>query len=363
MKPYTFFIFLNLLSFLHAQKLRCIVPSNMLSTMEEMFKPSQTTKETQVILSAYPKDSDIFISLMHVEFAIVRADILFDYQETYYKTSQYTNQTYMALTALPYNAQLFLIQDNYTNPLTLASLKDKTISIGNFKKHNNLLIKALLTPHKLTYNVHLKSIPYADSLMSLKRHKIDAFFGFLPEFFENDNFNFQKGFTKETPDYLKQQKVYKINDTGIQVPYILIANQQNSQEEIKAMIYLFLKQGLFDPITQSLYGPINQEVKRHIAEIQANLKTPIRTITQEVKRQRKDPDCKAYHYGFLNLLRQKPALKKSFRRHPSKRAKRYLYGIESILKSIDAEKSKCNLDTLLKYKKKFQKFSSKLKQT
>ena len=356
-------LFLLTLSQLQAKSVTCAIPKNMLSSVEPLFKEEITYTKMSVVTKAYTSNKDTLQALLkpHVKFAIVRSDVLLRLQEE--KASWGAlKDAYITIGTLPYLSKLYLVQAKDAYAIDLNSLKGQRVSIGSLGEGNAYVLKNLLHLNQLNYAVQYKGISYEKSLLSLKKGSIDAYFAFLPPSFENGDFHFQTTFSNEVTSYLEQQVALHVDYTGTTVPYVLVADKNASDEEIENIIYRLEEKNIFSPQTDERYGTVNRYVMQHLEQIQLALNTkPVTTTTQQTYAPRvSSQQCLTYHYGFLDLLRRKPPLKKKLRiirnKKPSryKEAKKYLRQIETVLLNMDAKKHTCDKGILEEKTKKFK---------
>jgi len=356
-------LFLLTLSQLQAKSVTCAIPKNMLSSVEPLFKEEITYTKMSVVTKAYTSNKDTLQALLkpHVKFAIVRSDVLLRLQEE--KASWGAlKDAYITIGTLPYLSKLYLVQAEDAYDIDLNSLKGQRVSIGSLGEGNAHVLKNLLHLNQLNYAVRYKRMSYEKSLLSLKKGSIDAYFAFLPPSFENGDFHFQTTFSNEVTSYLEQQVALHVDYTGTTVPYVLVADKNASDEEIENIIYRLEEKNIFSPQTDERYGTVNRYVMQHLEQIQLALNTkPVTTTTQQTYAPRvSSQQCLTYHYGFLDLLRRKPPLKKKLRiirnKKPSryKEAKKYLRQIETVLLNMDAKKHTCDKGILEEKTKKFK---------
>jgi hypothetical protein len=344
-----------------AKNVLCAIPQNIHSELSSLFKTPIDYTHTKVIIKTYPDNKKTLKALQNkkVKFAIIRSDILWHLQQGSFKWRQ-LRENYITISTLPFKAQLYLVRSHEYYDMDLENLKTKEVSVGSMGESNAYLLKSLLNLYHGEYTVHYKSIPYNTSLKALDDNEIDAFFGFLPPSYENDSFHFQSIFSEQTTTYLEHQKLYNIDYNGIYVSYTLVASKDADDEEIENIIYRLEERGIFEPQTDEHYGPINRYVLQHLAQIRLVLSA--RAAKQSIQAPRiSSQTCLTYHYGFLDLLRRKPAMKKKLRLIKSRYPKRYtnarklFYEAENILLNIDAQKQTCDLNYIKQKKRRFKK--------
>jgi len=358
---YYFIFYLLLLSPVWGKNVLCAIPKNIHSKLSHIFEEPIDYTHIQIVTKAYPDNKKTLQSLQDkkVKFAIIRSDILWYLQQGSFKWS-HLKENYITIGTLPYKAQLYLVRSGEYYDMDVENLKTKQVSVGSIGESNAYLLKSLLNLNHEKYTVHYKSIPYQDSLQAIEDNEIDAFFGFLPPSFENDSFHFQSIFSEQTTHYLEDQELYTINYDGIHISYTLIASKYASDEEIENVIYRLEERGIFEPQTDEHYGLVNRYVLQHLAQIRlvlhARAAQQVSTHAPRISSQ----VCLKYHYGFLDLLRRKPAMKKKLRfikgRYPKRytNAKKFFYEAENILLKIDAQKQMCDLHFIQQKKNRFQ---------
>ena len=347
---------------LQAKTLTCAVPQNIFSLLTPIFKEEIDYTKMSIILKAYKSNKKALQALKEppVKCAVVRADVLLRLQEEKFKWGE-IKDGYITIGTLPYVSRLYLVQAKDAYDIDLDNLNAKRVSIGSLGEGNAYLLKDLLHLNHLDYAIQYKSIPYKKSLLDISKGKLDAYFGFLPSSLENSHFHFQTTFSKEVTGYLEQQIAFGVNYNGTKVPYILVVDKNASDEEIENIIYRLEEKQMFSPQTDERYGTVNRYVIQHLEQIQLALNaqkvsTPTQTYTPRVS----NKQCLAYHYGFLDLLRRKPPLKKKLRiikrKNPSqyKKAKEYLRQIETVLLNMDAKKHTCDKEILKEKTKRFK---------
>ncbi len=362
-----YFIFLLFLSPLLAKNVLCAVPKNIYSELSTLFKAPIDYTHTKVIIKTYPDNKKTLKALQDkkVKFAIIRSDILWHLQQGSFKWSS-LKENYITIGTLPYKAQLYLVRSSEYYDMDIENLKTKQVSVGNLGESNAYLLKSLLKLYHGEHTVSYKSIPYDTSLKALDNNEIDAFLGFLPSSLENDSFHFQSIFSKQTTTYLEAQKLYTIDYNGIHVSYTLVASKDTNDEELENIIYRLEERGIFEPQTDEHYGPINRYVLQHLAQIRLVLHAREAKQRSSQASRLSSQTCLTYHYGFLDLLRRKPAMKKKLRlikqKYPKRyiQARKYLYEAENILLKIDAQKQTCDLSYIKQKKKRFEKIIKSL---
>lgn len=353
-----------------AKTLTCAVPQNILSLIAPIFKEEIAYTKISVLLKAYKTNKQTLQSLKTplIKCAIVRADVLLHIQEEAFKWGEVKN-AYITIGTLPYTAKLYLVQTEDAYDIDLDSLKGKSVSIGMLGQGNAMMLKDLLHLNDLGYAVQYKGISYDKSLLALTKGKLTAYFGFLPPSFENNHFHFQTTFSTEVTRYLEQQTAFDVNYNGTNVPYVLVVDKNASDEEIENIIYRLEEKQMFSPQTDQRYGTVNRYIIQHLEQIQLALNnTPVTTHAQQTYSPRvSNKQCLTYHYGFLDLLRRKPPLKKKLRtikrKRPShyKQAKEYLRQIETVLLNMDAKKHTCDKNILAEKTNTFKSIERKVK--
>lgn len=361
------FIFFQVFS--SAKNFICAVPIQMKKEISTLFSPSLHYGGNMIKTKIYPNNKSALQALAYgkANFAIVRADILWHIQLGSLNWHNLKGQ-YLNIASLPYIANLYLIQSFEKYDIDLIDLKNKKVSINTLGDANNVLLKSLLALFDIQYNIHYKSIPYNESLSEIEKHNIDAFFGFLPQRSENTNFHFQNIFSSKSMSFMQSTPCYQVDYDGIHTHYMLIANKEASDKEIESIIYILEKKGIFDASTDESYGPVNRYVIQHLTQVRRLIKEEEdkKNQMQQKSYQADNPLCLKYHYGFLDLLRRKPALKKKLQTIKQKYSNRYLEAkkslqkIEKILISIDKEKDFCNMKSLEQKSLLFKKTSQKL---
>ena len=347
---------------LQAKTLTCAVPQNMFSLLTPIFEEEIDYTKMSIILKAYKSNKKALQALKEppVKCAVVRADVLLRLQEEKFKWGK-IKDGYITIGTLPYVSRLYLVQAEDAYDIDLDSLNAKRVSIGSLGEGNAYLLKDLLHLNNLDYAIQYKGIPYKKSLLDISKGKLDAYFGFLPPSLENSHFHFQTTFSTEVTGYLEQQIAFGVNYNGTKVPYVLVVDKNASDEEIENIIYRLEEKQMFSPQTDERYGTVNRYVIQHLEQIQLALNTQkVSTPTQTYTPRVSSEQCLTYHYGFLDLLRRKPPLKKKLRiikrKKPSryKKAKEYLRQIETVLLNIDAKKHTCDKEILREKTKRFK---------
>ncbi|MCF6253694.1 MAG: hypothetical protein L3J38_02990, partial [Thiomicrorhabdus sp.] len=109
-------------------------------------------------------------------------------------------------------------------------------------------------------------------------------------------------------------------------------------------------------------GTMNRYVLKHLEQVKKVLQHREKSYGSEIiLGDDRTAVCRKYHYGFLKLLRQKPAWKKKLKRwvYPQVR-KEFMHQFDSILLDIEAEKERCDLIFFKKQKLKFKKLKRKM---
>ena len=362
-------LFILLQVFSSATNFICAVPSQMKKKISTLFSPSLHYGENIIKIKIYPNNKSALQALAfgQANFAIIRADILWHIQSGSLNWHNLQGQ-YLNIASLPYIANLYLIQSFDKYDIDLMDLKKKKVSINTLGDANNFLLKSLLALFDIKYNIFYKSIPYSESFLKIQAHNIDAFFGFLPQGAENANFHFQNIFSSESMSFMQNIPCYQVDYDGIHTHYMLIANKKATDKEIESIIYILEKKGIFDASTDESYGAVNRYVVQHLTQVRRIIEEEDdkKLQIEHKSQQTATPLCLKYHYGFLDLLRKKPALKKKLRtikqKYPNRylEAKRSLQRIENILISIDKEKDSCSIKSLKQKSLLFKKISQKL---
>lgn len=345
------FVFL-FFSFSYTSEIICLVPRNIKNSILPLFSNTIPYTKMKVIIKGVSIENTINMlnQSQNIKFAIVRRDILWQIQQG--KESKQKSK-YITIGELPYKAQLFLLQNSKDFDIDIDMLKGKTVSIGVLEDKNTKYIKNILNLYQSTYNLFYKSFSYKKSINGLHKGLIDVYFTFLPTLLNIDNIHKQTLFSKEVFSYFENLEIFEINYNGIFSPYILVASEDATDEEIENIIYRLMEKKIFNPITDTRFGIINQYVITHLESVKKALQKESPKINQSINNHF-NSICRKYHYGFLKLLREKPLLKKKLQNiNNIKQKQKYIKQINKILINIDAHKSKCNLTYLKKRKKEF----------
>jgi len=347
----------------------CAVPSKIISFVSPIFKEKIVYTHRSVIIKPYQDNLAALNAVRSnkMDFAVIRADIL-----AHIQTIKPFSSEYITISMLPFVSRLYLVQNADEYDIDLDTLQEKNVSIDRLGEENAYLLKDILKQYDLKYSVHYKSIPYKETLQQLTDGELDAYFGFLPISYETGTYHFQSIFSNRTTAYFEDQGIYKVDYDGIHVPYILVASMKASDEKIENMIYRLTERKLFAPLTDIRFGEINRYVLQHLEQIRMSMealqkKDSRLTAKKSQESSKMRPACLQYHYGFLDLLRQKPPLKKKLKFikhiHPEKYKQAWILikEIDSILIKIDKNREECELHFLQKEKEKFRSVSKKIK--
>ena len=359
MKYILIYILLTLL--IYARTVDCAVPSIIATKAKSIFKHKIDFNKIKVNIKVVTDAEEALSYISHegkTKFAIVRRDVLWLLQKNK-TTFQYK---YIILSELPFTATLYLVQgaDGFT--VNLDSLEKKHISIGILGELNSYYLKALLEELNLKNRIFYKSLAYTDSIEQITDKKLDAYFGFLPPSKKSNKFYFQTLFSEETEEYFKQKNIFNIDYNGISSPYVIVASLAASDEEIESIIYRLMEKEIFVPITDEKFGMINRYVLNHLEEVRKVLELRSKNNSDTSKKEiYLSKQCRQYHYGFLKLLRQKPAWKKKLKRLDNFRQEKILLQeLNNVLLQIDKQKSLCDLKFLKKQKQKFKNIKDKI---
>ncbi len=323
-----------------AKQMICAIPKDIYPLITPLFRKPITYTTLKVVPKQFQDNQKTLTALQkdpEIHAAIIRADILYRYQ---YKK---TDKNYMSLSTLPYYSTLYLIHPSDNYDIDIDMLRGSDISIGSLGDENSYLLKSVLELYQSEYTIHYHAFSLDKSYKLMESGEIDHYFGFLPSEKENSAFHFQTLFSKDVIEIFKGMPALKIDYSGIHVPYILVISQKASDEEIENLIYLLEKKNILSIQTDELYGPIDLYIVQHLEQVQKALQILASTPTETIPDILSGP-CLSYHYGFLDLLRRKPSLKKKVRLLHSRNteryrlAKSYLQMLESILLSIDRQK-------------------------
>ena len=329
-----------------AKRLRCAVPEALYHDIDTLFKEKITYTKLQVKVIAYPDNKKALLAVKEgkSKFAVVRSDILWRLHEHRLRWEGFS-ESYITIATLPYQSHLYLVQDKEHGDINIDSLNKKQVSVGSIGEANGYLLKSILALNHMRYQIAYKSIPLKTSMKAIKFNELDAFFGFLPSMLESTNFHFQTLFSDQTTRYLESQEIYTVDYNGIHLPYILVAANDVTDEEIENVIYRLEERGIFTPQTDEQYGEMNLYLLQHLEQVKLALdaRAPIITPSKNSYIPHVLSEaCLSYHYGFLDLLRRKPRLKKKVWRLGNKKARSYLREIEQILLAIDRKKHTCD---------------------
>ena len=347
----------------------CAVPESIASEITPLFDAAIVYTQMKVKVATFKDNKQTLEALTqkHVKFALVRSDVLYALTQEILHWPK-LKSSYITLSTLPVSAALYYVQSASLYDIDLVHLKDKVVSVGRMGEVNGYLFKSLLKRYGLRHAVQYKSLDYKHSLQAIDENTMDGFFGFLPTHFENNNYNFQRLFSDESMAYVKAQDLYSVDYEGVSVSYTLVASRDASDEEIENVIYRLEEKKMFMPQTDEKFGPVNRYVLEHLAQIQKALDAQaVEENREEVQNKVLSKSCLDYHYGFLDLLRRKPALKKRVRLLKNrgltayKNGKKELKKIEKILLDIDANKQACDLLFLKQKKTDFMKIENKIK--
>ncbi|MCF6244150.1 MAG: hypothetical protein L3J43_03885 [Sulfurovum sp.] len=338
-------VLLSLLLF--AKTIDCVVPFDIALKVKPFFEESEAYSKLKMSVQTVADDKAALTSLSledNVKFAVVRKDVLWQVAQE----KNALSRSYILMSELPLFALLYLVQKEEYFDMDLVSLAHKKVSIGSLGSANNVYLKTLLKKKKLHHRILYKSVPFDASIKALKTGEIDAYFGFLFTEKESSTLHFQTLFSKETVDYFKSKGIFDIDYNGITSPYVLVASKRADDEEIESVIYSLMKKGIFVPVTYGGFGPINRYVLNHVEQVKIALALRYKSNTHKTKEQEyRTKMCREYHYGFLRLLRQKPAWKKKLKRlgNPQERT-RLINVFNSILLETEEQKDSCDLKYL-----------------
>jgi len=369
MKKVLFFLLFTLcIEAGNTKQVLCAVPQSIAEDMSPLFRTAIAYTQMKVKLKSYADNKQSLQALAdkEVKFAIVRSDILHALtQDTFHWPK--LKDIYITLSTLPFSAQLYYVQSGVLYDIDLVDLQERVVSVGAMGDANAYVLKDLLGHYGLRHAIHYKSLDYKTSLQAIEDNTLDGYFGFLPKSFENDSYHFQSLFSDESMQYVKAQNIFSVNYEGISVSYTLLASKDASDEEIENVIYRLEEKKMFSPQTDENFGPVNLYVLEHLAQIQDALDVQASQLNKNVaKTTVLSQVCLDYHYGFLDLLRRKPALKKRVRGLKRKGltvykvAKNELKEIENILLTIDAKKKVCDLSFIKNKKNVFLKIAHKI---
>ena len=374
MRPIAFILCISLLFQVSASAKKLAAPKEVLKDIAEVFKEKISYSDLKI--TAYPTPNNMSalkkVQNAKSQFAVVRADILYNVTRLHSQDTK-LKDNYIVLSKLPYKAQLYLLQNKDTAEIYLDELKYKTVSI-DVLGNNSLLLKQILKMYGVSLHVDYKALEINESLEEISSGKIDAFFGFLRKFKQHQFYNTQTIFSKKTIDYLKANpKGLEVGEYEIQVPYVLIAHKETSDEEIESIIYRLKKKKLFSPLTDTKYGMINLYIMQHLREIERIMEKELRSrivapgVALDGQVNARSAICKEYHYGFLRLLRRKPSIKKVLKKMKRVRPSHYKKGvlllkdINKILIQIDAKSDRCNIQFLKDKKSEFLRVEKSVK--
>jgi len=333
-----------------AKTVDCVVPQPIVKEVKPLFTHPIVYSQLQVNIKTSIDDIAALQQLQHqkkTKFAIIRRDIL--WQITQSKSD--IKQHYILISELPFEAMLYLVQNQDMFDTDIDTFIHKNISIGTLGEFNNIYLKKYLKKSHMIYHIMYKSLTYQESITAIMDGKLDAYFGFLLLSNESTNLHFQTLFSKTLVSYFQAMHIFNIDYNGIASPYVLVASREANDEEIENIIYRLMKKKSFKPITDKRFGTVNRYVLNHLEQVQKALKHTY-TKNKHTTVDARSNICRQYHYGFLKLLRQKPAWEKRVKRllSPQKRVK-LIQAFNTILLEIDAQKDKCNLN-FLKHKRK-----------
>ena len=358
-----FFIFILLSLFGFSRTIDCMVPREIIKKVQPLFKETILYNKLKVNVKATQDDKEALRYLVDetkAKFAIVRRDVLWQIDQN----KSALKDSYILISELPFEAMLYLVQGVDSFDMDLDSLEKKKVSVGNLGEANNFYLKALLKKSRIRNTVLYKSIGYKKTIQALKKEKIDAYFGFLLPCKESNDLHFQTLFSEETEAYFKNMRIFNVDYNGIASPYVLVAAALADDEEIESMMYRLMEKELFVPVTYKGFGPINRYVLNHLEQVKIVLKSTYEKNKNNEEQSRQvdvlSKVCRKYHYGFLKLLRQKPAWKKKLKRlgDPKRRTK-LIKAFNRILLDLEAKKEQCDLTFLKVQKMKLQRLKGK----
>jgi len=355
-----FVIFSILTLFLSSKTVDCMVPYNVAAKVKPLFKNKIAYSKLRIKIREVSDNKKALTSLKNKEakFAIVRRDVLWQMQ----KGIDDVKDSYIVIAEMPFSDMLYLVQNVDSFDIDLESLREKRVSIGELGEFANLYLKTLMTKFKMKNNVFYKSIDYKKSIKQIREGTLDAYFGFILPSKESVDLHFQTLFSEKTVAYFRENNIFNVDYNGIASPYILVASGTADDEEIENIIYRLMEKDIFVPVTDERFGVINRYVLNHLEQVKKVLADMYKRNSNEVKEiSQRSKKCRKYHYGFLKLLRQKPAWKKKLKRLGNlKQEKMYLEELNSVLLRIDKEKSFCDLEFLKKEKNRFREIKNKI---
>ena len=359
MKYFLFVIILSMVLF--SKTVDCIVPYHILTKVKPLFKGTIDYSKLRVRVQTVADDQEALKQLLHkkkAKFAIVRRDILWQIEQS----KSDLKQSYILISELPFEAMLYLVQSVDAFDVDLDFLEKKQVSIGRLGEFSSFYLKALLKKIHMQNSVLYRSFTYKQTIQQIIDGKIDAYFGFLLPCKESSDLHFQTLFSEQTVEYFKNKHIFNVDYNGISSPYILVSATTADDEEIESIIYRLMKKELFVPVTDERLGMINRYVLNHLEQVKEVLKRTYKMHKNEtIQVSLRSKVCRKYHYGFLKLLRQKPAWKKKLKRlgNPEKR-KEFIKALDTVLLNIEAEKESCNLRFLKTQKMKFKVLKEKV---
>ena len=350
-----FIIFSMLTLFLSAKIVDCVVPYNVAAKVKPLFKNKIAYSKLHIKIREVSDNKKALKYLKNKEakFAIVRRDVLWQMQQEV----DDLKDSYIVIAEMPFFEMLYLVQNVDSFDIDLESLGKKRVSIGGLGELANLYLKTLMSMFKMKNNIFYKSIDYKKSIKQIREGTLDAYFGFLLPCKESADLHFQTLFSEKTVAYFRSNDIFNINYNGIASPYILVASSTADDEEIENIIYRLMEKDIFVPVTDERFGVINRYVLNHLEQVKKVLAHVYKSNSNQViETSQRSKKCRKYHYGFLKLLRQKPAWKKKLKKlgNPKKR-KELIKSFNKILVQIDEQKDRCNLKFLNMQKRKFNR--------
>lgn len=355
-----FIIFSMLTLFLSAKIVDCVVPYNVAAKVKPLFKNKIAYSKLHIKIREVSDNKKALKYLKNKEakFAIVRRDVLWQMQQEV----DDLKDSYIVIAEMPFFEMLYLVQNVDSFDIDLESLGKKRVSIGGLGELANLYLKTLMSKFKMKNNIFYKSIDYKKSIKQIREGTLDAYFGFLLPCKESADLHFQTLFSEKTVAYFRKSNIFNIDYNGIASPYVLVASNAADDAEIESIIYRLMEKEIFVPITDEKFGMINRYVLNHLEEVKKALELRSKHNSDISKKEiYLSKQCRQYHYGFLKLLRQKPAWEKKLKRLDNfKQEKILLQELNNVLLQIDKQKSLCDLKFLKKQRQKFKNIKNKI---